>query len=61
MSDNRKRDKDDYDDEALVRDLRAAVRLLNVTEAELNAVRNPKRSALAGVVKRLRRRILGTQ
>lgn len=59
MSDDRKRQQDDHDDDALVRDLRTAVRLLDITEAELKAVRNPKRSALAGVVKRLRRRILG--
>lgn len=49
------------DDEAFVHDLRAAVRALDATEAELNAVRNPKRSALWGVVKRLRRRILGSR
>ncbi len=49
----------DHDDESLVKDLQSALRTLDEMESELEAVKGPKRSALAGVVKRLRRRILG--
>lgn len=51
----------DHDDESLVRDLRAAVQTLEEINSELRAAQGPKRSALAGVVKRLRRRVLGSR
>lgn len=61
MADDPKLRPCDQDDETLVKDLRAVVETLEKMDCELKAAKSAKRSALAGVVKLLHRRLLGSR